>query len=479
MPDQSVKYGNLPKMAAMQSSFQSRFGKILTSGIAALLGLFTLHCKIVQESVKPNLVVISLDTVRADHCSFLGYQKPTTPNIERLANKGTIFTQAYSPSSTTGPSHASFFTALWPVTHGVVKNGLPLIAENRTLAEILKENGYQTSAVVSSFVLDSKFGYSQGFDTYADDFDQTSSSIDHATWENFTIEGGFDQRADRATEIAIKWLRESRDPHTPFFLFVHYFDPHFPYDPPEEFADRFLPPQSEPDSVESIIARYDGEIAFTDHQIGFLLNALDESVEEENTLIAVVSDHGEGLGQHGLMQHGVTIYEETVRVPFLLSWPDQIPSKQIIRQPFSLTNLAPTLLDLMGFGSRESQFQGKSYASAIRTGMSSGLSEPVFLFRRHYDDNAIVAQFRPRGIQLGVRLNNWKYIEGESDDVRELFHLSLDPGELNNLFVRDHEEAVKLKKILEQWKQTQHPPAQMNSISDEDLEALKSLGYIQ
>ncbi len=202
----------------------------LYGGLSTALSssLWISGCRKSRRKKAPNVILISIDTARSDHCSACGYQRDTTPNLHLLAKQGTSFTTAYSPSATTGPSHATMLTALYPMEHRVLKNGLKLSQEYKTIAKLLTEHNYQTAAVVSSFVLNSKFGYAQGFSFFDDHIEPEASSTAKETWRGHKLESGFDQRANYTTPKVIRWLKEQWDPTRSFFLFIHYWDPHSP-----------------------------------------------------------------------------------------------------------------------------------------------------------------------------------------------------------------------------------------------------------
>ncbi len=219
----------------------------LYGGIASALwpGLYLSGCSSTQSRVKsPNVLLISIDTLRKDHCSAYGYERGTTPNLTMLAEQGARFDRAYAPSASTAPSHATMFTSLYPVTHQVLKQGHTLSQEDYTLAEHLSTIGYQTAAVVASYVLDVKYGFAQGFAFYDDNFKPLTASIRQKYWKDQP--DVIDQTANETTRKAIAWLKKQRSPEHPFFLFVHYFDPHAPYVPPEPFLSRFSPQGNQP-----------------------------------------------------------------------------------------------------------------------------------------------------------------------------------------------------------------------------------------
>ena len=216
----------------------------------------------------PNIVLITIDTLRADHCSAYGYAFDTTPRLEQLAREGARVETAYVPMPSTGPAHASLFTSRYPLAHQVLKNGHVLANEYPVLAEVLGGAGYRTAAFVSSFVLDDRFGYGQGFDSYDDDFRGADSSYqDMQLWEGIEVPGEFDRRAHETTDRAISWLRENGR-RGGFFLWVHYMDPHEPYDPPEPWRTKYVEPAMGRRNLRRAVALYDAEIAFTDREAG-------------------------------------------------------------------------------------------------------------------------------------------------------------------------------------------------------------------
>jgi arylsulfatase A-like enzyme len=203
----------------------------------ACLGLgLTLACA--REARPPNLLLITLDTTRRDHCSVYGYERKTTPNLERVAAEGVRFALAYAPSSTTAPSHATLFTSLYPITHRVTRNGRVLLPVHQTLAERVRERGWTTAGFVSSYVLNGRFGFGQGFEVWDDEFDPATATAPKENWSGADV-AAVDRRGDATARRALAWLEGGRDQERPFFLFVHFYDPHSPYVPPPEFADRF------------------------------------------------------------------------------------------------------------------------------------------------------------------------------------------------------------------------------------------------
>lgn len=435
--------------------------------LAALLAVLALSCA--RRSDPPNVLLVTIDTLRADRCSSYGYPLPTTPRLDAAAARGIRFELAYAPMSLTGPSHSTMFTSQYPITHGVVRNGYRLGEEAIVLAEMLRARGYETAAVVSSFAVNSRFGLGQGFGVYHDRFDEVGT-VDPRQWNGQWLGKGFDRRANRTTDHAIRWLDRHGSSAKSFFLWVHYFDPHSPYDPPEPFRSRFAPAGET--SHGRPVGTYDGEVAFTDQELGRLLDHLDRSGLGEGTLLVVTSDHGEGLKQHGRMEHGYTVYEEEMRVPLVFRWPGRIPAGRTIPGPVELVDLLPTLLDLLGVHVEGALFEGVSIAEALRGGHPADPARKVFVHRQP------IRKGDRRVEQFGVRHGTYKYIEGEAEEERELYDLATDPGEKQNLCGELRDKCDELRVALQVWKQSRGEAAEQE-ISPEDHESLKALGYVQ
>jgi arylsulfatase A-like enzyme len=435
--------------------------------VAGLLVALALACT--RESGPPNVVLISLDTTRHDHLSVYGYERETTPNLERLAEQGVLFSRAYAPAPTTGPSHATLFTSLHPITHRVVKNGRVLMSAHVTLAERLHARGWTTAGFVSSYVLDARFGWDQGFERWDDDFDRVSATTMVPSGAGAEV---FDRTADATTRRAVAWLEGERDASRPFFLFVHYMDPHEPWVAPPEFVQRFRTADLPLDGMSGLIARYDAEIAFTDHQIGELFAALDRLGLARNTLVAVSADHGEGLMQHGELNHGTQLYEEQVRVPLLLRWPRRLPAGRVVDGAVSLIDVAPTLLALAGVAPEPGDAtQGRSLVPVIEGGETIDPAQPIFLFR---PDNSEIP-----GEQYAVRQGDWKLVVGPGEGARELFDLTRDPGERDDQAASQPARAQELEDRIRAWlREDGRPDVDPGQVSQEDLERLRALGYV-
>lgn len=449
-------------------------------GLLTLLALALCGCR--GPARPPHVLFVSIDTLRADHCSLYGYPRRTTPRLDAFAKQGVVFDRAYAPMPTTAPSHSTMFTGLLPRRHGVVKNGLILGANHDTLAERFARRGYRTGAVVSSFVVNHRFGFGQGFSSYDDDFPDRGSTAHNRTFEEMEVPGGFDQRADQATEKAVAWLAGqgylgSARPAEPFFLWVHYFDPHDPYVPPHRFRQPFAP-KDESDEQQAMLASYDGEVRFTDAQLGELLDTLEKARLLDATLLVVTSDHGEGLMSHGHRNHGIHLYEEAVHVPLVLRWPSGLQGPRRVREPVSLADLAPTLHQLAGLGDPQSAGDGVSLVPVMRGEQAADPLRPIFLQRREYETQRI-GPFEIRGEKTGLRLGQFKYIEAPDEKGVELFDLDADPGERANLLPGREKEAEAMARVLAEWRRRPGALRAEGDQAPETLEALRALGYVQ
>jgi choline-sulfatase len=340
-----------------------------------------------------------MDTVRPDHLGCYGYSGIDTPNVDSVARRGALFEAAVTHTPLTAPSHASMFTGLYPMQHKVRDTGgFVLDASHPTLATILQQQGWDTAAFIGSSVLKRGFGFGQGFDVYDDEMPKASSR---------KLAGEYaERRAGKVVDRAVRWL-ESRS-GKPFLLWVHLFDPHSPYDPPAPYREKY---RGRP---------YDGEIAYADSELGRLFSAVDKVSPSEQTLIAVLSDHGESLSDHGEYNHGVFLYDSTLRIAFLLAGPG-VPAGVRVKQQARAIDLLPTVLSLMNLkppsglpgASLTPAFSGKdvgaeySYAETLYPKINMGWSE-----------------------LRGIRTSQWKYVRAPRP---ELYNLVKDPGEKKNI----------------------------------------------
>ena len=432
---------------------------------------------------RPNILLITIDTLRADHCSAYGYAKPTTPRLAGLAKEGVLCAVAYAPMATTAPSHATMFTGLLPRAHGVRVNGGVLAGRHQTLAEVLRAHGYRTHAIVSSFVLNRRFGLDQGFESYDDAFPSKGSTSRTQDFEGSVVEGGFDQRASRAREKAVAWLRGAGflgpgRPTAPFFMWVHFFDPHAPYVPPHRHQQPFAP-RDEGDEHESMLASYDGEVHYTDAEIGELVDTLAKVGVLDDTLVVVTGDHGEGLMSHGHPNHGIHLYEEAVRVPLVLRWPRRLPGGGVVGEPVTLADLTPTLLDLLLIDApSERRRDGLSLARLLRGESRGDPNRSIFLERRKYE-TARIGEFEVRGEKTALRLGRYKLIEAPDEQSFELYDLEADPDERRNVHADLVSQSQAMSRLLSLWRRQDRRGDAPTDTSAETQEALRALGYVQ
>ena len=391
-----------------------------------------------------NLLLVTLDTTRADYIGCYGHEIAATPAIDQLARDGALFSQAIAPSTLTLPSHASMLTGLYPVHHGARTNAVSrLDGRNVTLAEVLSDGGYRTGAIVSAFVLDSQFGIDQGFRHFDDAMgDQSGDSIVRM----------LQRVGNETTDRAVAWMTAARD--KPFFLWVHYFDAHSPYEAPSPFSERFEMP-------------YDAEIAFADAQLGRLLETLDDLALTDRTLVVVAGDHGESLGQHDEVSHGLLIYDATVRVPLVMRWGGGAGAGVHLPRTVSLVDIMPTVLSLLGVPAPD------DLDGVDLTGPPAGDDRAVFMEAM---EGLAGYGWAPL---FGVRTEAVKYIHGPGD---ELYDIVADPFEEHDLAASRPELASAMRQRIESLFGAD--PAQSAEIgptrplSAETLARLRSLGYL-
>jgi arylsulfatase A-like enzyme len=432
---------------------------------------------------QPDLLLITLDTTRADRLGCYGYAKPTTPHIDQLAAAGVVFTRALAQATVTPVSHASIFTGLYPYTHGVrVMHGLTenrLADQHTTLAETLKGAGYRTAAFVSAFPVTERFGLHQGFDHFDADF-MSGVTTPLVTPKGSVNTGPAQRRADATTDRALAWMAAG-DRAAPRFVWLHYFDPHDPtIGPPESIMERYGHVKgSEPEVLRAI---YDMEIMHVDDQIGRVVAALRDAGRLEQTIVVIVADHGEGLGDHDWWTHGL-LYEEQVRVPLIVRAPS-IPAGRRVAETVRTIDIVPTIHELIGIAAKDRpRVEGRSLVSLARGAGAASAAPPLV-----YCDsvNMLTYQFTPRirdvkdDMLFAVVDGPWKYIHHLlHEEQSELYHTGDDPRELVNLYARQPKVVERMKRKLHELPFA--PTDQMedrNRMSPEDIERLRSLGYI-
>jgi len=444
---------------------------LVSIGILAAMGCSA------PESDKTSIVLITLDTLRADHLGCYGYARGRTPNLDAFAEKALCYDHAYSTINTTLASHAAMMTGKHPQTLGIPRNSFPLAPGIPTLAELLKKSGYRTAAFVSCSALASGMGLARGFDTYDEEFGFSATDQDQ-------------RRAESTTAAALQWLKQNDE--GPFFLWVHYFDPHFPYDPPPPFdaihgtgyqgpADgsmdyleklwqkEIIPGRAD---LQRLVDLYDGEIAYLDHCLGPLFDELGRPGLKERTLVAVTADHGEHLTERRIkFYHGNYVYQPSIRVPLIIRFPGAGMRTGREFETVQTLDLFTTLLGAAAApGGTGSTGRDLALAPARRTAFAEA-SRPWGVEDRVPDQYQNIAK-----ATMVVRYP-WKLVVTPWRRQVELYNLEQDPAERNNLAAGETERARELHKLLARWREKAGPRAAPPS--QENLRRLEALGYVQ
>jgi arylsulfatase A-like enzyme len=454
---------------------------------------------------RPSVLLLTVDTLRADHLGAYGYPRATSPVLDQMASESVRFDLAQSQWPKTGPSFASLLTATYPKDNGIVREiGKPLPCGFRTLAEELRELGYQTGAVVANGAVGSDFFYDQGFEHFVEAWKGASSEaeIEEAT------------RAGPVTDLAIELLAQL-DADRPFFLWVHYLDPHFPYRPPEAWRDKFQADGrvatgatieidrkhhrrvtggigrsqvlDERSDLDFYIARYDAEIAYTDAEIGRLVDDLRRRQLYDRLLTIFTADHGESLGEHSFyFDHGLLPFQNSTRVPLFVRWPGVLDPRVDV-DAVELLHLAPTVLESAGRKLDEGAWrQGRSLVPRL-LGESNGRDTLAFseagtntrrLWMKSVTDGTFKAVWAPT--QRDQRRI------GHPGESVVLFNLAVDPGELVNVAAQHPEVAARLSRRLWTWFEAPAFDAETDtegcggdrSTAPETVEQLRALGYL-
>jgi arylsulfatase A-like enzyme len=456
---------------------------------------------------RPNIVVIAVDTLRSDHLGCYGYRRATSPNIDRLASQGLLFENCSSPGSWTIPSMMSMWTGLQPNAHGCTNMSSTLPADVPTFPERLKESGYYCTAIVSNPLMNAKFGFGRGFDHYDDfsvflDAEMKLLSVDHAREAAGVSEL---VTSPLVTREAQSLLKKARGTGKPYFLFVHYFDPHDSYVPPPPYDKQFdagnysgpvtgrnlpamrnAPPAGR--DLEKLIALYDGEIAHTDVQVGRLIEAIDAGDDASRTVTILVGDHGEAFGEHGALLHGENVFRETIAVPLVCRWPGVTGAARREAAPVTLADVPVTLRELTGLDGL-SQTDGRSFAPALR---GNALPADRVIISDQANRQSFAGEFigfvRLVAISGNLRLHCSFVGSPDGDGSKfELFDLSNDPREQKNVIDARRDDAEKLKAVL--WKQWSgglerykafaggRPPQRLK-LDERERQRLNGLGYV-
>lgn len=462
---------------------------------------------------KPNLVLVVMDTVRADHLSLYGYTRKTSPVLEQLAKESAVFTNAFATADFTLPAHASIFTGLYPSWHRAHSAppqfpfGRRLDDGIETLAGMLQKRGYRTMAeIANGAYLDPKWGLARGFDVFDNRLAARLNQTDETPYLRegmrrllsfFIPTGEYDltfRHGYQITEQAGKMLEEAHAGKAPFFLFLNYMDAHAPYVPPAPFNRMFRDDESgvplrryvnirrlvledkEPiaeSDRRSLVSQYDGGVAAIDHEIGELVSGLKKLGVYENTLLIVTADHGEAFGERNLLGHQVSVYQNQIHVPLLIKYPNSrqaSTSDDLVSQ----VDLLPTVLDVLDYEAPP-YLQGRSLAGNNLPGDRMILSESFPFFSQTW--NVTRLNRTARALMSGP----FKYI-ASTKGTQELYRLSNDPEEEHNLYTRDNSDASilqsKLSSFLKRFPRDAHG-SPGGKRDDVNLDRLRSLGYVQ
>lgn len=469
---------------------------------------------------RSNIILISLDTVRADHLSCYGYPKPTTPNIDSLAEDGVLFENAYSTSGWTPPAHASMLTGLYPSEHGVVDQNR-LHPNIPTIAEILSANGYQTAGFVNNSQVGQLVGLDKGHETFVELWRGINSrylivrSLRYFRRKCTQLLRLSDNGARLTNRLAIKWIDEVHNNERPFYLFLHYIEAHNPLNPPVPYRTRFLPSRlshqvdrkklklmadnplryytqnlelSEEEN-KTLIAKYDGEIAYLDNKLGELLQYLKKIKLYDNTCIILTSDHGEHFGENGNYSHVASLYQPIIHVPMIVKLPNSASGPKTVPHLVQVTDILPTCTALAEINTLHSEtIQGKK---TLLPGSGDHFHDhvicewegriPYFILNELACDKTDqkVARFLERKTSI-LDNTGYKLIITTKNRI-ELYNIKADPQEKTNIAHIDFEKVKKLKYELKKWKAniaSKETPRQIINIDSAVKSNLQALGYL-
>jgi arylsulfatase A-like enzyme/thioredoxin-like negative regulator of GroEL len=422
-----------------------------------LLCVLLLGLRLPVRAEAPNIVFITVDTTRADRMGFLGNTHGLTPNLDLVARQGVVFERAYSQAPLTPVSHATIFTGTYPQFHTVTDFGHSLPTLLPYVPEILQKSGYHTAAFIGSIILDPHASMAPGFDRGFGFFDAGFRVKANRDEDRYTT---VERRGGEVVAHAIAWLNENRG--SPFFIWIHLYDPHAPYDPPAPYDKRFADP-------------YDGEIAYADASLGKLFTYLRQRGVYDHTLIVMMSDHGESLGAHGESMHGIFLYDETIHVPLIFKLPGELLARRRVSARVRLVDVAPTLLSMLSLPLPPT-FQGESLVPLMKGNQKGGQKE--------LDDLPAYAEtdypHRAFGWSALRSMRTGKYLFVHAPK-RELYDLSQDKDEIHNLASSSPAVAGTLQAQVDDFHQKttsyreKSPPA---PISSEQAENLSALGYV-
>lgn len=418
-----------------------------------------------EAVARSDVFLVTIDTLRADHVGCYGDRNIRTPALDSLAGQGIRFANAFTASPITNPSHASILTGLLPIHHGVRDFGMALAPGVSTLAEVLKESGYSTAAFIGSVILDSR-GLAPGFDRGFDYYDHFPDNLP-ATASRY---GRLERRAMEVEHRAETWML-SRGKAQPVFVWIHFYDPHDPYDPPEPYRTEYAG------------GLYDGEIAYADSALGRFVSFLKEQTLYDTSIILVVGDHGEGLGEHGEQTHGIFLYDSTLHVPLILKLPrtasnatpgTNSPRGVVVATQVRTVDILPTIFDLEDLRDQEPR-DGQSLRPLWAESPGSESNPHAHNERIAFAETEYPLDFGWAPLR-SVRADNKKYIEAPRP---EYYELNTDPGETRNLYQPWNPDVQQLRALEADLRKTTPPErGEVTRIGGSKIEELRALGYL-
>lgn len=465
---------------------------------------------------RPNVLLISIDTLRADHLSCYGYDKVTTPHLDRLGEEGILFENAYSTAAWTPPAHASMLTGLYPSSHGVVDNHR-LRKDIPTLAEVFSKSGYRTAGFVNNSQVGELVGLEKGHETYMEVWRGSKGrsivrrSMNYLVRNAMEAVGLNDHGAHRTNQLARDWIRENKG-HA-FYMFIHYIEPHNPINAPYPFKNKYWQNRNRHgidknklylvaqnplvcftnnirlnrEELTALRALYDGEISYIDYKIGELIAFLKKERIYDNTFIIITADHGEHFGEHDLYSHVASLYEPIIHIPLMMKFPEGFNRQARISGLVQLVDIFPTVIETIGLNQEFLRgIQGKSlfrtandptYHDYIIAEWEGRIPEFVSERIRNLDEDPIVKKFRETMVM--IREGHYKYIL-KSNGGEELYDLEKDKREENNILEREKEIGKGLRHKVTQWQSSKSELKyeKQSSIDEMTKRNLESLGYL-
>ncbi|NNE09811.1 MAG: sulfatase [Gemmatimonadetes bacterium] len=452
-----------------------------------LVGLALLGCSR-EPAPRPNIFLITIESLRTDRVGAYGMKAPTTPGLDRIAKESTVYESAYSVTSWTLSSHATLMTGLYPTAHQVIEPRHRLKDSYETLAERLQDAGYQTAGAISGPFLRSPHNLNQGFELWDDSPAAVTQADAHSDITNPGLE-----------ESLVRFLRDERDGDRPFFLFAYVWDPHYDFLPPAPYDTMFVPPGAEPFDITNfehntaidrgmpgsrlayLISQYEGEIRYTDDFLSGIWDTLRELDLWEDTWIIVTADHAEEFFEHGYKGHKNNLYTESIHVPMIIKWPGSAPAAGRDARLTGLIDIPPTVLDYLGLLERNDAFHGRSLLAEPR-----GPNDPLFfeLVTTFYGRDPDGKSEKRVTQWWATQMGDYKLISVPALGEDALFEIRQDPGEFRRI---DADQPVTLERylaLLPPWQEAmkevarEHGEPEMADLSNVDRERLKALGYI-